>query len=126
MKNYVLTVSRYFPSGHKRAGDRTLFVEKICLTSDGLRAIYKNVSPKIHTIRANFGLWKKRFGEIEAGRACLSLRYWEGKPYRSKQVEFLRLTKDDGIGLQELHFASDNIDDLSESMAIIHFTNFRY
>jgi len=30
------------------------------------------------------------------------LRYWQGLPYRSKQVEFLRLTKNDGIGLQRL------------------------
>lgn len=166
MKTYVLTVSRSFPSGHKRAGDHTFFVEKISIEEGGLRAIYKNedISPKIHTIRANFQLWKKRFDEIEAGRACLSLRYWEGKPYRSKQVEFLRLTRDDGIGLQELHFVSGDIDypcvspekisavddlltpiiarndglplddfkdwfkgyDLSGSLAIIHFTNFRY
>ncbi|NMB82067.1 MAG: hypothetical protein GYA14_09645 [Ignavibacteria bacterium] len=31
---------------------------------------------------------------------CLSLRYWTGAPYRSKQEEFLRLTREDGIGVQ--------------------------
>ena len=152
MKTYVLTVSRNFPITHKRAGEETLFVRKI---KDGI---------KIHTIRANYPLWKKRFDEINAGRACLSIRYWSGKPYRSKQVEIVRLTNADEIGIQRLEFDKNkdgcssmkfyNIDgnfastieqvanndglciidfkewfkgyDLSEPMAIIHFTKFRY
>lgn len=39
---------------------------------------------------------------IAAGDACLSVREWMGAPYRSKQREIARLTKDDGIGLQQL------------------------
>ena len=59
---------------------------------------------KLHTIRANYDLWRNRFEQIEDGKACLSLRYWTGKPYHSKQTELCKLTKDDGIGLQSLEF----------------------
>ena len=66
---------------------------------------------KIHTIRANYELWKKRFQKIEAGEACLSLRFWSGKPYRSKQVEFLRLTREDGIGIQKIIMRREELPD---------------
>ena len=115
---------------------------------------------KLHTIRANYELWRKRFDEIEAGEACLSVRQWNGKPYRSKQVELARLTKEDGIGLQRLVFRNADIHypklgeceypytygtlakndglinedwlewfkdyDLSQPLAVIQFTRFRY
>ena len=90
MKTYVITFSREFPSTHKRSGEETGFVEKIMSGN------------KIHTIRKNYDFWEKRFRKINKGEACLSLRYWSGKPYRSKQVEFLRLTKEDGIGIQKV------------------------
>lgn len=117
MKTYVLTVSRYFAATHKRKGSETFFLEKILseLVPCGLLPkqeqdrfspfnynVFTACIPKIHTIRANYTLWQNRFDEIKAGRACLSLRYWSEKPYRSKQVEFARLTREDGIGLQEL------------------------
>ena len=57
---------------------------------------------KLHTIRANYELWSKRFKQIDAGKAILSIRYWTGKPYRSKQMEICKLTKEDGIGIQKL------------------------
>ena len=57
---------------------------------------------KLHTIRANYTLWAKRFEKIAAGDACLSVREWMGAPYRSKQVEIARLTIRDGIGIQKL------------------------
>lgn len=86
----------------------------------------------------------------------LSLRYWSGKPYKSKQVEFKKFFKTDGIGLQKaermdnaLYATIDNkiVDwgdiakndglsfldfcdwfskPISQPMAVIHFTNFRY
>lgn len=90
MITYVITVSRKFPATHPRRGEQTGFVEGI---------IEKT---KLHTIRSNYILWKKRFEKIDAGEACLSLRYWTGKPYCSKQQEFLRLTKEDGIGIQKV------------------------
>ena len=92
MKTYVIMISRVFLKGHEREGEFTKFVEKIL----------DNI--KIHTLRSNIELWEKRFEKIEAGNACISLRYWEGKPYKSKQIEFKRLTKEDGIGLEVLEF----------------------
>lgn len=114
--------------------------------------------PKIHTIRSNYQLWEKRIAEVERGEACLSIREWTGKPYRSKQIEIARLTKDDGVGIQKLEFLDGKIGlprigivyqrktelasndgliiwdwedwfknyDLTQLMAIIHFTKFRY
>lgn len=55
---------------------------------------------KIHTIRKNVPLWRKRIEEVRTGEACLSIREWTGKPYASKQEEIARLTKEDGVGLQ--------------------------
>lgn len=92
MKTYVITVSRQFPGKHPRKGQETNFVQKI-LNKE-----------KIHTIRSNYDLWKKRFEKISSGKACLSIRYWEGKPYKSKQVEVIRLDKSHGIGIQKIEF----------------------
>jgi len=150
MKTYVLMISRYFPATFPREG-RTQFPSKI------LRG------EKIHTIRGNYEFWENRIKEVQKGNAELSLRYWMHKPYRSKQHEFYRLGKDDGVGIQKNFFAIDSLEfpriikannqilavmpkvlaendslslkdfkawfkgyDLSQPMAIIHFTNFRY
>ncbi len=89
MKTYYLTLSKVFPSTHAKAGMNTCFEEKL--------RVYK-----LHTIRANYVLWAKRFEKIAAGDACLSVREWMGAPYRSKQREIARLTHEDGIGIQKL------------------------
>ena len=94
MKTYVITLSAVFPKTHSRAGQPTDFAEKFRKT-------------KLHTIRANYPLWFKRFEQIDDGEACLSVRQWTGLPYRSKQIEIARLTKDDGISLQRLDFTTD-------------------
>lgn len=93
MKTYVITLSKKFPSTHAKAGMNTCFEEKL--------RVYK-----LHTIRANFDLWYKRFEKIAAGEACLSVREWTGAPYRSKQKELARLTREDGIGIQCLNIAN--------------------
>jgi len=90
MKTYVLTVSKNFPANHPKSGHPTEFPDKILN------------GRKRHTIRKNYDLWAKRFEQINAGNAILSIRYWSGKPYRSKQVEIKQLTKDDGIGIEML------------------------
>lgn len=181
VKTYVLTVSRYFPKTHKRAGEPTCFVEKILSEQIACGLISKNEiekyepfsmfvfnadEPKIHTIRANYPLWKNRIEQVQKGEAIISLRYWSGKPYNSKQVEFCQLDKDSGIGIQGVIFdicdwsiahiyTKGEIDtkllfpsyvklskndglsvedfkewfknyDLSNPMAIIHFTSKRY
>lgn len=89
MKTYVITLSRVFPKGHPRAGEPTGFEEKLLLQ-------------KRHTIRANYPLWEKRIKQIKDGEACLSIREWTGKPYRSKQRELARLTQYSGIDIEKL------------------------
>lgn len=102
LKTYVLIVSRNFPMTHPRKGEPTYFPEKILkglnLNTD------ESIDPKGHTIRGNYDLWKKRINEVAAGKAILSIRYWTGKPYNSKQETIIELTKDYGVGVQELVF----------------------
>lgn len=144
MLTYFLTVSQYFPKYHKKKGQPT-----------GFPVAIKN-RHKIHTIRSNYDLWKKRFEKINAGKAVLSVRVWSGKPFRSKQIEIFKYDKTHNIGIEKLEdptiflFApieGKNIDwdlvakndglsfeDFCEwfkvrsknPMAIIHFTDFRY
>jgi hypothetical protein len=142
-KTYVLMISKEFPAYHSCKGQPTHFEEKI------KRGV------KIHTIRQNYALWKKREEKINAGQAVLSLRKWSGKPRRSKQVEIMQLEK---IGVQSiiisetksifidgdkkifLPFPSIAFNDgllynefmewfngsTNELNAIVHFTDFRY
>ena len=92
MKIYVITLSRSFLSGHKRAGDPTGFREKF------LR------KEKIHTIRGNYELWKARIEDVQKGEAVLSIREWTGAPYKSPQAEIARLTAADGVSVQRLEW----------------------
>ena len=91
MITYTLMLSEYFLKGHPRSGEPTNFVENFRKT-------------KLHTIRANYALWAKRFEKIERGEAYLSVRVWDGAPFASKQRVIANLGKDDGIGLQLLQF----------------------
>ena len=115
-KKYVITLSQVFPVTHIRKGEPTGFKDKF------LAAIGKEDGDwlKLHTIRANYELWKKRFEEIEAGKACLCIRQWSGKPYCSKQVEIVRLTREDGIGIQELKIDKFPVEDCT---ALYGFVN---
>jgi hypothetical protein len=90
-----------FPVTHIRKGEPTGFKDAFL---QGQNDVFDG---KHHTIRANYDLWKKRFEEIDAGKACLCIRQWSGKPYNSKQVEIAVLTKEDGIGIQKLCFNED-------------------
>ena len=147
LKCYVLTISRNFPQKTKRAGEPTLFFDKI------------ESGEKLHTIRMNWKLWKKRFKAISEGKAYLSVRYWTGKPYNSPQEIYKDFYNTDGIGVQKLSFVNgrpiiDNysyyagtIEDIAKNdglsyqdftnwfganvehfsdMVIIHFSKFRY
>lgn len=168
MKTYVITLSRVFPKGHPKCGQPTWFEEQFLNAIreyEGWTIERPNAEPlfikgrKLHTIRANFDLWQKRFQEIYDGNACLSVRQWTGAPYRSKQKELARLTKDDGIRVQMLRFRGSDLKDprlankwhinpktlaandgltfedwqewfkgydLSQPLAIIQFTNYKY
>lgn len=142
MKTYVIMLSKVFPKGHIREGEPTGFKEKL-LSGE-----------KIHTIRSNYELWKKRIDEVQNGDALISVRQWEDKPYRSKQIEIRRFTKDDGVGIEHIVLPEylslqsflgvyenlDRNDGLTEDdwvswfskaerekpLPIIHFTSFRY
>lgn len=142
MKTYVIMLSKVFPKGHIREGEPTGFKEKL-LSGE-----------KIHTIRSNYELWKKRIDEVQNGDALISVRQWEDKPYRSKQIEIARFTKENGIGIEHIYIPSrahlnflldrlhglDKNDGLTRAdwlswfenapikqfLPIIHFTSFRY
>lgn len=109
MITYYLTLSQVFPSTHSRAGEHTDFEAAFHsgqpLPKERTFCKFK----KLHTIRANYDFWAKRFEKIAAGEAVLSIRQWVGKPYGkgSTQREIARLTREDGIGLQQLRFTVD-------------------
>jgi len=94
MITYVLTISEKFPKTHKRAGQETGFPLSI-----------KHYE-KIHTIRANYALWKKRFEKIDKGLAILVLKVWVGKPYGkgSTQHSIFKYDNTWGIGIEKLEF----------------------
>ena len=105
MKTYVLTLSKAFPATHPRKGEPTGFVNKLISATKQINGVWW----KKHTIRANYPLWAKRIAEVQLGEAELSVRIWLGAPYRSKQAEVARLTKDDGVGIQKLVFWTGRI-----------------
>lgn len=90
-------ISRKFPASHPRKGQFTGFMQ----------AIYEG--EKIHTIRANYPLWENRIKQIQEGKAILSIRTWEEVPYRSRQMERIRLDSRASIGIQELEFVDAKI-----------------
>lgn len=105
MKTYVITLSKTFPEKHPRKGEPTNFNDQLLNAvwrSHNMSVGFPQFGMKLHTIRANYDLWSNRFKQIEAGKAVLSVRYWTGKPYHSKQMEICKLTKEDGIGVQKL------------------------
>lgn len=109
MKTYVITLSRYFPVKHSKAGEPTQFRDAFYagqVFNRGSECIY--LRPKLHTIRANYPLWEKRIKDIQEGKAFLSVRQWSGRPYFSKQIEIARLTAANGVGIQMLRFLGDN------------------
>jgi len=112
MKTYVLMISRTFPATHQRKGEFTYFVDKILKQYSDFNNFLG--WQKIHTIRGNYKIWANRIKAIQEGKAVLSLRYWSASPYNfkkdgSKQIEFQRLDKDSGIGIQGLVFPDKSL-----------------
>jgi hypothetical protein len=99
MKTYVLMLAKTFPHDHPRAGQETHFAEKY-LSGE-----------KIHTIRANTYLWKKREEMMAIGKAVLSIRQWEDKPYRSKQIEIAKI---DNINVERITAKEIELLDIDE------------
>ena len=104
MKTYVITLSKTFPKDLPNGGEPTNFEAAFNAGQDTPKGDTFAKYRKLHTIRANYELWAKRFEKIESGEACLSVRQWVGKPYGkgSTQRELARLTRKDGIGIQML------------------------
>ena len=105
-KIYYLTLSTKFPSTHIKAGQPTEFEDAFNAGQEFSRKKVFCKYRKLHTIRANYEFWAKRFEKIKTGEACLSVREWVGKPYGkgSTQREIALLTREDGIGIQKLRF----------------------
>lgn len=146
MKTYVITLSRNFLAYHKRAGEETHFKEKF-LSGEKLHTIranyplwekrikevqegrailsirqwtgnpYRSKQVEIATLTAKNGVGLQRLEFTDC-----RLRF----PYTDSEWTFMvSLAKNDGLSL------NDWVDwfggyDLSEPMAIIHFTKFRY
>lgn len=107
---YRIPISRTFPATHPRTGQQTFFVQKIekVLGMKYLDVLMEIL--KLHTIRANYPLWVKRFEKIHRGEAVLEPYYWTGKPYRSKSITIFQLGKDDGVGIQKLEFHRSDLE----------------
>lgn len=144
MKTYTIKVAKTFPFYHERKGQLTNFETKI-LHLD-----------KIHTIRGNYELWRKRLEVNHDQNISLNLTEWAGRPYHTKSNLLFSLSKNiNGIGLQKLQYIENTVlvddnpgeleelaknDGLSVSdlekwflpydkvqpMSLIHFTSFRY
>lgn len=104
MKTHELMISKTFMKGHPAAGSPTWFAERIyealvdnpqAFYSDRAKTFNNRFAPKIHTIRANYGDWKKKIDEVCSGEACLVLKQWSGLPYRSKKSEIITLRRTD-------------------------------
>lgn len=92
MRTYRLMMSQVFPCKHNRSGESTGFPKKL------------KEGKKRHTIRGNAEWWEQVAAEINAGEAVLSVRVWEGRPYRSKQLEIMQVTK---LGTQRISMSCD-------------------
>lgn len=97
---YYLMVAKHFPKTHPKAGMETYFEPKI-EANDILNERCLYWVPKLHTIRDNYELWKKRIDRVNEGKAVLELRNWEGRPYHSSQTTFKTL-KQGEVGIQKL------------------------
>lgn len=95
MKTHILILAQTFPKGHPNAGQTTRFGASISQCA------------KIHTIRDNYASWEKKIQDVLNGEARISIRIWEGKPYRSCQIELLSLDRNSGVGIQKLHSFDD-------------------
>jgi hypothetical protein len=108
----VLILSSQFMKEHPRAGEQTNFREKIlsALNRDEelVATCFQKPPQKLHTIRAKFKEWEAKIAKVNRGEAVLRVVTWSGVSYRSKWVDVCTLTKDDGIGVQELQFDKDD------------------
>lgn len=151
MKTYVITLSEHFPVNHKRAGEETNFKEKF-LNGEKIHTIranyplwekrikevqegravlsirqwtgkpYRSKQIEIATLTAKNGIGVQKL--IFVGNdIMLPVVEYGGNKFRS--MDRYRLASNDGLSFKNWvdWFRSY---DLSKTMAIIHFTKFRY
>lgn len=96
IKTHILTFAKHFMKGHPKEGEPTGFATKI-VNGTSINDIFHIANParKIHTIRSNYDYWLPRIQNVRHKEAYLSCRYWEGKPYQSKQYEFVKIFGND-------------------------------
>ena len=146
MKTYEITLSQYFLATHKRAGDPTDFKEKF-LSGEKIHTIranyplwekrikevqegravlsirqwtgkpYRSKQMEIATLTAENGVGLQR---LEFTDCRLRFPYTD-----SEWTSMVSLAKNDGLSLNDWVGWFGGYD-LSEPMAIIHFTKFRY
>jgi len=115
IKTYVIMVSLTYPVYHPRKKQPTYFIEKIQLALNMLVQmpgdLLIDVDPKIHTFRGNYSLWENRIKEVLAGNAVIVLKYHSLGRYvkGNKQIEFARLDKDSGVGIEEIRFITHSV-----------------
>lgn len=151
MKTYVITLSKYFLATHKRAGEKTNFKEKF-LSGEKIHTIranyplwekrikevqegcavlsirqwigkpYRSKQIEIATLTAKNGIGVQKL--IFVGNdIMLPVVEYGGNKFRS--MDRYRLASNDGLSFKNW------VDwfrgyDFSKTMAIIHFTKFRY
>lgn len=72
----VILSKVFFPE-HPKAGEETHFKESVINGT------------KKHSCRGNFHYWRKQMQNAQKAGRDVSIRRWEGKPYRSKQETIL-------------------------------------
>lgn len=113
-------ISTKYPAYHPKAGQDTYFDIKLKNSLSGhdqaiLEYYDKDFNKtkmlitgrKIHTIRENYTLWSERIKQVQEGKAVLSIRIWRGQPYKSKQREIVRITKDNHPAVEFVVFCND-------------------
>lgn len=146
MKTYVITLSRNFLAYHKRAGEETHFKEKF-LSGEKIHTIRANCPlwekriKEVQEERAILSIrqwtgkpYRSKQVEIatltaENGVGLQRLEFTDCRlrfPYvGSEWTSMVSLAKNDGLSLNDWVGWFGGYD-LSEPMAIIHFTKFRY
>lgn len=75
----VVTLTKKFFNGHRRAGQPTDFADLVLS------------GKKIHTCRYNYDYWAKKIKILKDAGGMLCIREWSGKPYRSPQSTIVEI-----------------------------------
>ncbi len=145
MKTYVLTVSKVFPKTHPRAGQFTGFPEDIFLEEKihTIRANYDFWKKRIDEVTEGKAMLSLRYWSdkpynskqitfLDLYKSDVGIQKIEFDPHLGifiddydSDINLEEIAKNDGLSLKDFKAWFKGYD-LSEPMAIIHFTSFRY